>query len=563
MTEEAGIFKPDAKNIEKIFGDVDSFYLIPEYQRPYSWEDEHIEQLWDDLIIAMESKDLSYFLGPMILIKPEQKEDRYLEVVDGQQRLTTLTILFCVIRDLFKDELEKIDKALINKILNAIKSMVDENPRLKLITQLYYQNKFENEILNKVMFPTVNLTKKQREKEKFINAALILKEKLEEIKENKKNGIEVIRNFANYLLTNVEMITITCTKRNYAIKLFQVINTRGLELSPEDLVKSYLYGRISDKREQDQFMATWGEIETLSKHMGESITNLLTYYEYYLLAQNPKQSLYEELIDKFKNQVPNKIIYEFKEFIDYFYVIWKIDSKLIFSFSYLPNQIFWKAILTTAKRENSCDFEGLSKELRKVFYTYWVAGYTSIKIKQLSFNLIGWIKEKKKLGYIKEKIEQKMKEDNVIKRMNENLQNDVYSESWLKPLLALIEYNQTDDSKILLITLDRKIHADHILPVGWSSVDEWKEKWNKEQADTWLNKIGNLTLLSGKKNLSQQNDPPKKKADMYKKGHGGKTSFEISKNIIPLLEKNKWVEESVSNRQRWSINQIKSILGLE
>ncbi|MCJ7508153.1 MAG: DUF262 domain-containing HNH endonuclease family protein [candidate division Zixibacteria bacterium] len=558
--DTSGIFKPDAKNIEKIFSDADSYYLIPDYQRPYSWEDEQIEQLWDDLFSAMESEDASYFLGPMILIKTK---DGHFEVVDGQQRLTTLTILFCVIRDLYKDELEKIDKALTNKIQNAIKSMVDEKPRLKLITQLHYQNKFEDEILNGVRFSTTNLTKKKRKEEKFINAASIFKQKFEELKV--KSGIEGIKNLTNYLLKNVEMITITCSKQDYAIKLFQVINTRGLDLSPADLIKSYLYGKLSYniEIEQEKFISTWREVETLSKQMDEPITNLLTYYEYYLLAQNPKRSLYEELTDKFKGQDSNQIIYEFKKFVDSFNEVYKMESKLIFSFWYLPNQVFWKAILTTAKYKQFHDFEGLSKELRKVYYSYWVAGYTTSKIKQLSFNLIGWIKGKKTLDDIKKETENKMKEDNVIKRMGENLQNDAYGESWLKPILSLIEYNQTDDSKISFIDLDKKVHADHVLPTGWKSESVWKAKWTEDEANNWLDTIGNLTLLSGKKNIAQQNDPPKKKAEMYKKGHGGTTAFEISQDIIPQLEKVDWLEENVKERQKWMIEQSEEIFEIK
>jgi len=175
--DTAGIFKPEAKNISKIFGDADSYYLIPDYQRPYSWKDEQIEQLWDDIYSAMESGDESYFLGPLILIK----RGGYLEVVDGQQRLTTLTILFCVLRDLYESKLKDLDKTLSASIRDAIKSLVKEEPRLKLITQMNYQNKFENEILNEVKFPEEELTSKEKEQEKFKNAAFIFKQKLEEL----------------------------------------------------------------------------------------------------------------------------------------------------------------------------------------------------------------------------------------------------------------------------------------------------------------------------------------------------------------------------------------------
>lgn len=556
--DTSGIFKPDAKTIVKIFGDADSYYQIPDYQRPYSWEDEQIEQLWDDLYSAMESGDESYFLGPMILIRTK---DGYFEVVDGQQRLTTLTILFCVLRDLYGSDLEKLDKELVNSIQDAVKSLVKGKPRLKLITQSHHHIKFEQKILNGVKFPTTELTKKQREEEKFINSALILKERLEDLKKN--GGIETVKKFAEYILKKAEMITITCSQQAYAIKLFQVLNTRGLDLSPADLIKSHLYGRLRDELEKKQFTSIWQEVETLSKQMGESITDLLTYYEYYLLAQNPKRSLYEELIDKFKGQDPKSVIYEFKKFVDGFNEIYQTESKLVFSLWYLPNQVFWKAILTTAKHVKFDDFDGLCKELRKMYYSYWLAGYTTSKVKQLSFNLIGWLKDKKKLDEIKREIDKKMTGDNVLKYMNENLQNDVYGKPWLRPLLAVIEYQQTDDSKISFIELDNKLHADHILPVKWHEQADWKKIWSEQKATKHLYKIGNLTLLSGKKNISQQNDPPLKKAEMYKKGHGGTTAFEISKKIIGKLEKGSWTEKDVEERQRWIIEQVETILGVK
>jgi len=155
-----------------------------------------------------------------------------------------------------------------------------------------------------------------------------------------------------------------------------------------------------------------------------------------------------------------------------------------------------------------------------------------------------------------------MTDDDTIKRMNENLQNDAYGESWLKPLLALIEYEQTDDSKVFFIDLDKSIHADHILPVGWASVSDWNAKWTKTQANKWLNKIGNLTLLSGKKNIAQQNDPPTKKAEMYKKGYGGTTALKFPKYYSQLV-RNCWVELDVEQRQKWALEQIESIFALK
>ena len=541
----SAIFKPEAKTIMKIFGDADSYYQIPDYQRPYSWNDEEIEQLWDDIYSAMESNDESYFLGPMILIRTN---DGYFEVVDGQQRLTTLMILFCVLRDLYL----KGD----NRILNAIKSLVDQKYRLRLITQLHYQNEFEQEILDGIKLPQNKLTKKQREKNKFINAALIFRNKLKSI----EDADEQITKLVDYLLNKVIMITITCSKQSFAIKLFQVLNTRGLDLTNTDLIKSYLYGRLDDERKREQFVATWREIETISKQIEEDVEGLFTYYEYYLLARNPKYSLYDELTrtPTFKEKDSNEVIYLVKKFIDNFSVISQLESKLIFSFWYLPNQVFWKAILTTAKRKDFDDFERLCKELRKFYYCYWIAGYTTSKIKQFSFNLISWIKKERKLDEIKKEIDKKMADDAVLNWMKESLKSDVYGKSWLKPLLLLIEYEQTDTSKISFIELDRKLHIDHILPEKWDSIEYWKKKWSRDQADSSLHKLGNLTLLSGKKNIAASNDSFYKKKEIYKgRGLDGATAFLITQKIINEPD---WLGSNVKGRQQWMIEQIEKIL---
>lgn len=551
--DTSGIFKPEAKSLIKVFGDADSFYQVPDYQRPYSWEDEQIEQLWEDIHSAMQSDDESYFLGPMILIKTA---DGHFEVVDGQQRLTTLTILFCVIRDLYKNELKMLDEALTNCIQDAIKSLVKGKHRLKLITQLQYQNQFEQEILNSVEFPTTKLTEKERERKKFINAALIFKEKLEELEKSK--GLGEIKRFADYLLKKVEMITITCSKQEYAIKLFQILNTRGLDLSNADLIKSYLYGRLDSTISKNKFIFTWSKVETLSQRMDESISDLFTYYEYYLLARNPKRTLFEELKEKFKSKDPNSIIFDFKKFVDFFDEVVEGQSKIIYSFYYLPNQVFWKAILTSAKKENFKEFSRLCKELRKIYYSYWIAGYTTSKIKQLSFNLIGWIKSGKSLQKIKKEINSKISEDKVSEKMRENLEGEAYGYSWIKPMLVLIEYEQTDDSRIVFINLDRKIHIDHILPQEWQTINYWKRRWTEDEAKIWLHRLGNLTLLSGRKNIGASNSPFDEKKSIYQgKGLDGTTAFLTTQKII---DKETWEEKEVNERQRWLMDQIRILL---
>jgi len=542
-------FKPETQTVRDIFSGY-NYYKIPDYQRPYSWQDEQIEQLWDDIYSSFKNKDPVYFLGPVILAR---SPNRVFEVIDGQQRLTTLTILFCVLRDIYLKKLDEND-SLRRAISDAIKSMVESKYRLRLITQAHYQNKFEQEILNQVKFLKKDLTKKEKEKleYRFLNAALIFREKLNEI-----GDINKIKEFANYLLDKVVMITITCSNTASAIRLFQVINTRGLELSTADLLKSYLYAKLETNKRK-QFISTWQDIENIAEQNDESVTDLLTYYGYYLLAQKPKRSLYEELEILFKKSDANEVVYDFKNFSKNYDKIVNQSSKVIYSLRYLPDKVFWKTILATAKKEKFEEFNKLCKELQRLYYAYWIAGYTTAKTRNLSFNLIKMIKQKKSLNEISNEIYKKMKEDKVLESIKRNLQDDVYGNSWLKPLLIIIEYGQTDE--IVFIEYSRNLHIDHILPEKWEKIDYWRKRWTKEKANYWLNKIGNLTLLSGRKNIKASNDEfPKKKRIYDGKGIDGRTGFEISKKIIHEPD---WTEKQVINRQNWLISEIKRIIGI-
>lgn len=542
MDDIKELFKPQAKSIRQIFGDADSYYQIPDYQRPYSWKTEQIEQLWDDVYTAMEINQETYFLGALILTN---SGGGYFEVVDGQQRLTTLTILLCVIRDLyFKKE---------NALIDSIKSLVRGEYRLRLITQSNYQNRFEKEILDSVKLPPNRLTKEERDADPFINAVQIFKDKLKGV----RGGNQAVKKFLEYLMDRVVLITITCSNQAFAIKLFQVLNTRGLDLNNTDLIKSYLFGNC-EKDKLAQLKSSWNQIENIAEDVNDDTDRIITYYGLSVLERNPRSTLATDLLDhkNFKTKDPNSIVFEMLKFSKAYRNLDNTHTKLMYSFWYLPNDIYWKSILTTALCYDYKEFNQLAEQLRKFYWSYWIARYTISKIKQTSFNLIAWIKTNKPISFIDKEIEKKMREDNVRSIMKENLDGNVYGERWLKPLLLLVEYNRTDDSKLTWIDWDKNLQVEHILPEKWSTNPDWKKVWGEEQAELWQQRFGNLTLLSGKKNRVASNDSFKKKKVAYKKT-GGMTAFEITKELLELDE---WVETEVKKRQANLKQEILKIL---
>ena len=115
----------EIKNIKKILVDDENFFQIPDYQRPYSWDKENISDLIDDIITAFKrNNDEHYFCGSLVLVNNEA--DKRYDIIDGQQRITTFTIIACVFREMYGKDLGK--KAL-KYIANSIQDEYEEDKR--------------------------------------------------------------------------------------------------------------------------------------------------------------------------------------------------------------------------------------------------------------------------------------------------------------------------------------------------------------------------------------------------------------------------------------------------
>ncbi|MGL6099326.1 MAG: DUF262 domain-containing protein [Fusobacteriaceae bacterium] len=551
-----GIFKPESKTIEELFGDKLSYYKVPVYQRPYSWEEEHVDALWSDIFTAFENNkeddkyDQNYFLGSIILTS--DGNDTF-NIIDGQQRMTTLIILFCVLRDLLKDN-DTVEYGDIT-LEDIEESIIKKKARVFLNTHTKNQTEFEEEILKGIKFPE-KFTKKDVENNKYMNTAIILREKVTDLLSiNDKIG-----DYIDYLFKKVRLITITCSSQEFAIKLFQTLNARGMDLSPADLIKSHLMSNLSNEK-HDQFLQGWIEIENIAKRLRENVGDIFNYYQYYSLAQNPKKNLYDEIIGIFGNEDPISIIYKLNKFTKYYESIIEENNSTLYSLFYLRHQIYWKSILITAKYENYEEYSDLLKLLRNYYYKYWIAGYTSQKIKQISFNIIGMIKNKASLFKIKNLLLEKEKNDNIYNRVKDNLKLNCYGEAWCKPILILLEYNLVDESNLLnYIVLDNKIHVEHVLPRNWKNNTFWNSLPENDEFDNYLNNIANLTLLSGTKNIRASDNDFNIKKDIYKgKGKDGITSFQLTQEIS---KSDKWGLQEIKLRQEELIKEIECLLEL-
>ncbi len=575
-------FEPNTLTIAELFGNQDSLYKIPRYQRPYKWENEQVEQLWDDIYSAYEENINNYFLGSIITAK----DGTSIDIIDGQQRMTTLMILFCVLRDIFpninqdSNNPNAIDLETIENFIYYKKKF----ERLTLLTDPQHRGDFEKFIIN----GSVDNLKKpykyeikldEKPKFKFINTAIIFKEKLIEL------GEEKVGDFINFLFNSVSIIRIDCIDRGFAIKLFQVLNDRGMDLTSSDLIKSFLLQKIEDKYkneedkidkkdEEDQFITNWRKAENILVDTDLSMNDMFIVYEYYILAQNPKKSLSDELQDQFKDKDANKVLQDFVDFCEiYRDKIFNNENRVMYSFWYLRWSVYWKSIVLASLHNSYQNHDKLLELLRRFYYLYWISGKTLTKVKQLSFNLIKWVKENQDITYIEKEINAKIESDKILQDAVNNLTSeDIYNTAWCKPLYLLIEYELTDDSKLSFIELSKDLHLEHILPKKYKNFKEWNHI-SDETAYEWINSAGNLTLLSGTKNIEASNNPFNEKINVYK-GKGkydnknkSITAFEMTKYIVDDYSSKKYDEEwtltAMEDRYNWFCNNVEKIMNIK
>ena len=217
----------------KIFSS-DFEYHIPAYQRPYAWTTEEAGILFDDLyeFYRTEPSD-NYFLGTIVLIKEEDKP--YADVIDGQQRLTTLTILFSVLASNLTGKAREACNALLQESGNILAG-IPARPRMHLRQR---DQAFFNKYIQEVQIPSlisIDATTLSTEAQRHIQENCnVLLSRFESVFEGDQN--ELI-NFSTFLLNRCFLVAVSTDSQDSAFRVFSVMNSRGLDLLPIDIIKS-------------------------------------------------------------------------------------------------------------------------------------------------------------------------------------------------------------------------------------------------------------------------------------------------------------------------------------
>ncbi|ASJ00038.1 DUF262 domain-containing protein [Thermococcus gorgonarius] len=570
MSENKPIIEAKEVNVVELLSN--KFYRIPIYQRPFSWKEENFQEFVEDILDAIEDDQPSYFLGS-ILLRSENDGMTY-EIVDGQQRLTSLIVLLSVFRDYLNDEGLHWDW-----IVSKGNEYAGIPPREKikvwsdlqeLFSEYIYKIGGTSKFIDDVKNRRIILVDKDSPAYHPYEAITTFRNFVESLDR------ETMRRFLKYLFQNVYFVRIITTDRSSAFRLFNVLNTRGLPLSSADVLKSMNLEPLPEEAREEYFRK-WRNLE---EDIGrEGLENLLGWIRAIYTEEKAKRELVEEFEKLFKeNKIEKgegffKLVLEYGEIyrdkildpqivglipwkkVRYITLIDIMNRFLPFSEWVSPLLLFYKKF---RDEESLYNFAFM---LERKLFIEWCADFTATERTTSAISLIRLIKNSNSPQDVLEKMFEHTEE---FRRGRERRKIDFND----KELVRKILLSKVDDSQFytlkggkmaryLLLRLDMEmqeenfpgyanigtITVEHILPR--SPNDKWLEIFSEDEVKDIVHKLGNLTLLNKRKNSRASNYEFSKKKKKY---------FEVERSpfaITSMLREYKvWDKKAFQKRHK-------------
>lgn len=312
----------DQKTIKDLFQDKRADFLIPDYQRQYAWGENECQTLWDDIFaFAFPDEDCSnfdrnseYFLGPIVTFKNQKAQ---LEIIDGQQRLTTLMLLLRAFYNKFqymKDENSvETAKDIAKCIWKTDEIGKPDKAALKIDSEVA-TDKDKDEFLD--ILRTGNV--KTGQKGQYAANYRFFENRIDDF----------VSKYPTYcpllpirIMNNCILLPIEAESQDTALRIFSTLNDRGMPLSDSDIFKAQFYKYFSERGEKDAFISQWKELEELVGKMfhpanGTPMDELFTRYMYYVRAQMGNKSSTTEALRKFYEKDNYSLLKKEKTFKD-------------------------------------------------------------------------------------------------------------------------------------------------------------------------------------------------------------------------------------------------------
>lgn len=535
----------------KIFSS-DFDYHIPAYQRPYAWTEEETGILFDDLYdFYRTEKEDNYFLGSIVLIKEEN--DPHSEVIDGQQRLTTLTILLSALTSHFSDDVRSDYNGYLREPGRASQKL-PPRPRLHLRQkdQEFFEKYIQNVKLDELLKIDSESLPNEAQKHIKANCKVIL----DKINAAFDSNIDAIMEFGSFLVSRCYLVAVYTPSQPSAFRVFSVMNSRGLDLLTTDIVKADIIGKIPET-DREAYTDKWEDLEVQTTRDGfndvfmhtrmiftkiKAKRTLLEEFREHILPKTPPKQLVDQILEPYseayttlknKNYAATKNAAEVN-----YYLMWlnKIDNS-----DWMPSSMRF-----FAEHKNEPDYVlwFIKRMERLASYLHATAKDINLRIERygrilnemdarpdhsLSAPLTSVeLTEEEKAEFITAL-------DSEIYKMTARRRNYII----LRLDSFVSDGAASYDPSILTI--------EHVLPQTVKPGSNWDNTWpDIAEREKWLNKIANLVPLTRRHNSEAQNYDFDIKKTSYFTGKNGTTSYSLTTQVI---NEDKWTPDVVTARQ--------------
>ena len=541
--------KADQYPLAKVFSN-EYLFEIPAYQRPYSWREEHVRELLDDLLNGLErDKDEPYFLGSVVLIKDE--DDSKSQVVDGQQRLTTLTVLLCVLRELADGENQQHLDQSIREARNPFFG-TEERFRITLREQdsEFFQGRIQTPgrldgFLSEDPVGFSDSQKLLQGNTRYLN------------REVSRLSVAERDALAMYVIRNCCLVVVSASDVDSAHRIFEVMNNRGLDLSPTDILKSNVLSNIpSDSR--GGYARKW---ESREEELGRgNFRNLFAHIRMIYRKDKQRGTLQAE----FRENVLSK--YDAPQFVDEvlepYAEVYGILSDASYESSEDPRAV--NRLLRHLKRIGNVDWmppamlyfhkhgrdrAGIltfTKDLERLAYGLFIRGANVNERIRRYAEVIGSIEQGADLSGEASPLQLKQDEKTGILH---RLDGGIYNMPLLMRLNSLLYEGEPPDDPPWATSIE------HVLPQNPSADSEWMRNFPDEtERVRWTHSLANLVLLSRRKNSQASNWDFQRKKEVYFLPSNGISPFALTNGVA---SKSEWTPAVLERRQRELIDALK------
>lgn len=555
-----------SENMLKVVFSDDYDFVIPRYQRPYAWTQEHALELFDDLYEHFQAtrnlgdaEKLPYFLGSVVLIKNENAP--LAEVIDGQQRLTTLTILFAAMRDQARDADLRADfQALYQSKAQKLKKIAAK-PRLTLreCDQAFFNERVQATDDFSAIQTLISSELKTESQKRIYENSLALLSRIQRLLPTD----EELGDFGEFLLNRCFLAIVSTPTQESAFRVFSVLNDRGLDLLPCDVLKSEIIGRI-EAESQEKYANAW---ERFERALGRKSFNELFAHVLALYLPNRSQGT---LLENFRGRLLKEIATPeaMRRFFD------DVLSPCAEYFRDLK-----RGTLQIADGSNAASpLASYLNALSQVKFSDWIpvalafllrrdkqkstrsnAAEFFRKLERLTSYLYLCSKDVKKRAERFAPLIQELQEPEIdVWRESLELTPSEKREFFTTLDGPVYELPTPDRRRYLLLRLDafiaetgatydvKRTTIEHVLPQKPTS-EFWHSRWSVEARSRWLHRIANLVPLSGQRNSQARNYDFAKKRDVYFLNGNKTTPYALT---AQLLAETDWTPAIVEARQK-------------